>query len=101
MDERPSVRFVAEQLVELYDRSFGGKERGRYRVSMKHMKMLTGRKRIPGPTIRKIGEELFEQGYVLIDLESYFVVMDQRTFRSYRRVNDSCVDHFAGAFGHA
>lgn len=86
-----SERQIAEALALLYEQRFGGKERGRYRISMKHMRALTGRKRVPPEAIRKIGEELFELGYVLVDLETYFVVLAQRTFSSYRRVSDGCL----------
>lgn len=101
MDQHPKEREIAERLVELYERGFGGKDRGRYRISMKHMRMLTGRKRVPADAIRRIAEELFERGYVLIDLETYFVVLAERTFRSYRRVNDSCLDIGSRIAGHA
>ncbi len=89
MDRRPSERQIAEQLAELYEERFGGKERGRYRISMKQMRVLADRKRVPGTFIRKIGEELFELGYVLIDLETFFAILAQGTFRSYRRVSDA------------
>ena len=85
----PSEQRVAARLAALYETKFGGKERGRYRFSMKQMRALTGRKRVPGRAIRKIGEEVFELGYVLIDLETYFVVLAQSTFRGYRRLSDS------------
>lgn len=91
MDGRPSERQIAEQLAALYEQKFGGKERGRYRISMKQMRALTDRRRVPGDLIRKIGGELFELGYVLIDLETFFAVLAQGTFRSYRRVSDSCL----------
>ena len=84
MDNRPAEKEVAEQLAQLYERQFGGKPRGRYRISMKHMRLLTGRRRVSPRCLRKISEELFELGYVLIDLESFFVVLAQRTFTSYR-----------------
>lgn len=101
MDQYSIERVVAERLAELYERGFGGKERGRYRISMKHMKMLIGRKRIPARLVQRIGEELFEKGYVLIDQETYFVVLAERTFRSYRRVNDACLASYIGVIGHA
>lgn len=91
MTERLTERQVAEWLAGFYDRKFGGKDRGRFRISMKHMKLLTQRRRIPAEIVRKIGEELFELGFVLIDLETFFVILPQRSFRSYRRVSDSCV----------
>ncbi len=91
MTERLTERQIAERLAGFYERKFGGKDRGRFRISMKHMKLLTQRRRIPGETIRRIGEELFELGFVLIDLETFFVILPQRSFRSYRRLSDSCV----------
>ena len=60
-------------------------------ISMKHMQALTGRKRVPEETVRKIAEELFELGFVLIDLEIFYVVLAQRTFSSYRRVGDAAL----------
>ncbi len=91
MDDRPTARQIAECLAELYGQPFGSKARGRFRISMKHMQAITDRKRVPLDLIQRIGEELFELGYVLIDLETFFVVLAQRTFRSYRRVSDSSV----------
>ncbi|MDA1100834.1 MAG: hypothetical protein O2967_17820 [Proteobacteria bacterium] len=101
MDPIVRVRLVAERLVELYDLEFGGKKRGRYRISMKHMRILTGRRRIPAAMIRSISMELFERGYVLIDLETYFVVLAERTFRSYRRVSDAIITKIDKPTGHA
>lgn len=89
--DRPTARQVAAQLAALYERGFAGKERGRYRISMKHLRVLTNRMRLPPEELRRIGEELFELGYVLIDMETFFVVLAQRTFTSYRRVSDGAV----------
>ncbi|MDJ0611588.1 MAG: hypothetical protein QNJ67_21625 [Kiloniellales bacterium] len=101
MTEKSMERQVAEELAGLYERPFGGKERGRYRVSMKHLRALTRRRRVTEDVIRSIGEELYELGYVLIDLESYFVVLSQRTFVSYRRVSDRCLGEAPPLVGHA
>ena len=96
MQQRPTAGEVAAQLAALYEMGFGGKERGRYRISMKHLKVLTGRKRVPSRVLRGIAEELFELGYVLIDMETFVVVLAQRTFSSYRRVSDAAVTGLAG-----
>lgn len=101
MQGRPSERQVAERLAALYEEKFGGKARGRYRISMKQMRALTDRKRVPGDVLQKVGEELFELGYVLIDLETFFVVLAQATFRSYRRVSDSSLAAMPAAIGAA
>ena len=91
MQERPGAHEVAESLAQLYEQQFGGKARGRFRVSMKHMRLLTGRRRVTGDLILKISEELYEFGFVLIDLEDFFVILAQRTFKNYRRVSDACL----------
>jgi hypothetical protein len=92
---------VAAQLAELYENAFGGKPRGRYRISMKHMKALTGRRRVSAETLRIIAEELYELGYVLIDQETFFAVLAQRTFSSFRRVSDGCIAALVGPPDHA
>lgn len=67
---------------------------------MKQMRALSGRKRVPAKLIRSISEEVFELGYVLIDLETYFVVLAQATFRSYRRVSDGYLAAGSPVAGH-
>lgn len=99
MENRPNERHVAGRLAELYEQKFGGKERGRYRFSMKQLRALTRRQRVPAGIIRNIGEEVFELGYVLIDMETYFVMLAQSTFRSYRRMSDGCLPAKAASAG--
>ena len=96
MASRLSARDVAAHLAALYEQGFGGKERGRFRISMKHMRALTGRRRVTAQVLHKIAEELYEMGFVLIDLETHFVVLAQHTFNSYRRVSDACLEQRAG-----
>jgi hypothetical protein len=91
MGQRLSEQEIAARLADLYEVGFGGKNRGRYRISMKYLRMLAGRNRVSPEAIRKISEELFEFGFVLIDLETYFVVLAQNTFRGYRRVAEGCL----------
>ncbi|MEQ8356327.1 MAG: hypothetical protein RH942_12370 [Kiloniellaceae bacterium] len=88
MAEGPTEQQVARQLARLYEVSFGGRERGRYRISMKHLRGLMKRRRLLERQRRRIAEELFELGFVFIDMETFFVVLAQGTFSSYRRVND-------------
>jgi hypothetical protein len=83
------VETVAQRLEELYETTFAGKARGRYRLSMKHLRLLTGCRRVYPETILAVARALYERGYVLVDMETYFVVLSQRTFSSYRRVNDA------------
>ena len=83
---------MAVRLAELYEESFGGKDRGRYRISMKYLRELSGCPRLYVEDTRSIERELYARGYVLVDLESFFVVLSQKTFGSYRRVSSKCLE---------
>gem|GEM_PF-440869 len=88
---------VVDRLVALYDHAFGGKPRGRYRVSMKLMRRMLNQRRLWPEQIEAIRRGLYETGYILIDLESYFIVVHQRTFASYRRLNEASIATLDGA----
>lgn len=83
-----SVESIVDRLADLYERPFGGKPRGRYRVSMKLMCALFGQRRVWPDQTEALRRALYERGYVLVDLETYFVVVAVQTFASYRRVNE-------------
>lgn len=82
---------AADRLTALYDESFGGKESGRYRISMKLVRELAGQRRLYEDDIRMLGREMLERGYVLIDMDSFFVVMSANTFVNYRRANEETI----------
>ena len=92
----PAMPEIAERLVALYEHPFGGKQRGRYRVSMKLMRWLFGQRRVWPEQIKALQRALYERGYVLIDLEAYFVIVSQNTFTNYRRVNDATISTVGG-----
>lgn len=86
---------IAERLVALYDEPFGSKKRGRFRISMKLIRTLFEKRRVWPQEMESLRRALYEQGYILIDLETYCVVVSLQTFANYRRVNDTSVraDH--------
>lgn len=77
---------IADLLEGLVDQPFGGKPKGRFRISRKFLRQFAGRRRLPTDLVAGIADEMFERGYVMIDMETYFVVIPQRYFGSYRRV---------------
>ena len=83
---------TADHLARLYGRAFGGKDNGRYRIAAKLVRQLMGRRRLYEDDVTALRRDLFERGYVLIDMESYFVVMSANTFVNYRRANEDCLD---------
>ena len=80
---------IALQLADFYHEPFSGKTLGRYRISMKHLCKMADRKRLFPDEIAAIFKEAYQLGYVLIDMETYFVVINHKTFANYRRFNDS------------
>lgn len=91
MKKRPTPYDVACKLSDFYDQPFGGKKSGRYRVSPKNLRRLMQRRRIADEFVRLLVEEMFELGYVFIDMESFYVVTQARTFSNYRRLADALI----------
>ncbi|NQV48663.1 MAG: hypothetical protein HQ504_12905 [Rhodospirillaceae bacterium] len=83
---------VAKKLVDFYERPFGGKSNGRYRISPKNLRRLMQRRRISDEFIRLLAEEMFELGYIFIDMQSFYVVTSARSFSNYRRLADALID---------
>jgi len=92
---RLSAAEIAVLLVGLYAERFGGKSSGKYRISRKFLRQLAGRRRLTAEFLAEIADELFEQGLVLADLETFVAVLDQRHFNSYRRVTAAAVNRTA------
>lgn len=89
---RLAICDIALKLAGLYDRSFGGKESGRYRVSPKMLRNIAGRRRLPESFIRDLTDEMFELGLVFLDMETFYAVASARTFASYRRLGESSLE---------
>ncbi|MBD1400740.1 hypothetical protein [Pelovirga terrestris] len=79
---------IAQHLVDIYQDSFGGKPSGRYRISMKHLRRIAGHRRVFQQDLAQISKEMYQLGYSLIDMESFCVVINHKTFVHYRRYSD-------------
>jgi len=86
-----SLAAVADRLAEFSNHAFGGKAKGRYRIAAKLVRHLAGRRRLYEDDIRELTRAMLERGYVLIDMDSFFVVMSVNTFVNYRRANEACI----------
>tara|TARA_R110002096_G_scaffold398189_4_gene594254 strand:+ start:4245 stop:4556 length:312 start_codon:yes stop_codon:yes gene_type:complete len=84
-------------LAELYGKSFGGKVSGRYRIPRKLVCDLFERRRIYPEEILLLSRAMMEHGYVLIDMDSFFIVLSSNTFGNYRRVNRDCISRQSAA----
>lgn len=82
---------ITDKLISLYESTFGGKEKGRYRIPSKLLIKMAGRRRLYEQDILELTRLMFNKGYVLIDMDSFFVVMSSNTFVNYRRANEDCL----------
>lgn len=82
---------AADRLAALYGRDFGGKGPGRYRIPLKHLRDLLGRRRLYAEDMAALGRAMFERGYVLIDMDTFCVVLSTNSFVNYRRVNSDAL----------
>ena len=82
---------AAETLAAMYDRSFGGKASGRYRISRKNVTGLLGKRRMYAEDVQNLSRALFEKGYVLVDMDSFFVVLGANSFVNHRRANEDAI----------
>ena len=82
---------ATDTLVRLYGEAFGGKARGRYRISAKLVRQLMRRRRLYDDDIRALTRALVERGFILVDMESFFVLLSANTFVNYRRANEECL----------
>ena len=89
--ERRSPEALAEILVCLFGERFGGPSAGKFRISRKFLRQLAGRRKLSDGYFAQLAEEMFEAGFVFVDCESYFIVLSQKQFASYRRVTAAAV----------
>lgn len=78
---------IAKRLAALYGQNFGGKGSGRYRIPNKIVRDMMDRRRLYPEDVQQLTRAMLEEGYVLIDMDSFFVVLSANAFVNYRRVN--------------
>ncbi|ODR99794.1 hypothetical protein AUC69_09070 [Methyloceanibacter superfactus] len=88
MSYRLDYSSVADRLAALYAKPFGGKKTGRYRISARLLREMFGCRRLYEDDVRMLTRALAQQGYILVDMDTFFVVMAANTFVNYRRANE-------------
>ena len=92
MIDKTRIAAAADEIAALYDQPFGGKKSGRFRVPAKLVRRLLERRRLYEDDVQALTRVLFERGFVLIDMEIFFVVMSANAFVNYRRANEDCME---------
>ena len=91
--QNQTIADVASQLAALYEQPFGSKDAGRYRISSKLVRQMAGRRRLYEDDVRTLARAMLELGFVLIDMDTFYVVMSANTFVNYRRANEDCLSN--------
>src|SRR5262245_54249883 len=84
MNKPPEI--IAKSLSQIYQETFGGKDRGRYKISRRNLRLLSGRKRLEDTTTAKIMESLYNLGFIMVDLGDDFAVVEEGVMLNYRPV---------------
>lgn len=82
---------TAKRLAALYTQSFGGKGTGRFRIASKIVRDMMDRRRLYPDDVQALTRAMLEEGFVLIDMDSFFVILSANTFVNYRRANAEVV----------
>ena len=86
---------TAKNISEVYKSSFGGKDKGRFRISRAGLTILSGRKILRQAVIDSIFDVLLnDYGIFMIDLESEFAFINESIIRSYREVPEKIVSKY-------
>jgi len=86
-----NVKQTARQLAALYTENFGGKPSGRYRIASKTVRDMTNRRRLYPDDVQALTRALLEEGFILVDMDSFFAILGANSFVNYRRANADLV----------
>jgi hypothetical protein len=91
----------ASVLAEIYDKAFGDKQSGGYRIDRDALRNITGRPIFHQTVIEDAADWLVERGLILIDRDHYFVIMRPAVLDGIREVPDDVLAayHHPVSFG--
>lgn len=88
---------IALLIKRIYDREFGGKNRGRFKIARSTLRQLAQRRRLDDIAIEEIKDAALELGFIMADLGDYFAVVDHKVMMNYRPVPKSILREFMHA----
>jgi hypothetical protein len=94
MGDHKNAEDMADILVDIYRKEFGGKKKCRYQISRSQFRKLAGRKRLRDAFIEDVAKECLEYGWLLIIFEGGIALIDEDVVRKYRTVPNSIIKLF-------
>jgi hypothetical protein len=86
MSKNRKVGEIVQTLKKIYEETFGGKDRGRYKITRPNLRKLCGLSRLEETTIKRIVDAALEEGFVLIEVGDYFCMVEESVMLNYRPV---------------
>lgn len=84
------INEVVDDLIALYTEKFGGKSKGRYKISKENLAYLSARVNLQEVIINQLRDEMLKEGYSFIkihdDEKTSFIIIDNNIFTNYREV---------------
>lgn len=84
------IEEVVDDLITLYTEKFGGKLKGRYKISRENLAHLSVRVSLQEVIIDKIRVMMLEEGYSFIKVfdedGTSYIIIDNKIFTNYREV---------------
>ncbi|MDO9528556.1 MAG: hypothetical protein Q7J27_05265 [Syntrophales bacterium] len=93
------TRNVGKAIEGIFNEKFGGKEKGRYRISRADLLKIANEKTFNDDNIKKIQTNIQKKGFVLVDLGSEFAIIDDKSMYNYRKVTKKIVAEYAEKMG--
>jgi hypothetical protein len=86
---------VADDLTRIYNWEFGGKDRGRFRISRRQLRRLSGRGRLEDSILSQFVQHCYERGLVVTDLGDEFSVIEVAAMQNYRKAPSRLIEECA------
>jgi hypothetical protein len=92
--KRRTPEQVADILDDIYEERFGGKKRGRYKISRVGLRQLSNRMTLKESIIELIIDEVNEYGYIMIEVEDGYALIEERIVANFRSVPKSLINKY-------
>jgi len=89
-----SITQVTQELLLIREKTFGGKAKGRYKMSLSNFRVLCERKRLDPKFLDDIISYAIEEGLVITVITNYICVVEIDSPLSYRPVPKSVLAEF-------
>jgi hypothetical protein len=87
-------RDLSNQLATIFHTKFGGKDKGRYKITRKRFIKLAGVPELSGDYVHAVHLWLRKRRLILVDLDFVFLVLPMKPVKGLRAVTDEVIEPF-------